>query len=199
MPGATTSRNARGRLPGKTTNKVVLADGGRYDRRQSSFSVPGMGDDRQMTAIEVERKLVDDFDLIAQGLQRDRDWLVRRMVECYMAYEGTDILGEVQASAGMDDDQLESVFNGMAVAIASPSKVGDVDSSPLDRVPPETMRRGRNLLPAILARASLRNRRERIALFERPKNSCTNKTGTDGVAAPDHRDADGETSRAKPT
>lgn len=53
-------------------------------------------------SLRVPAELVEAFDAIAKGMERDRSWVMLRALKQYLDSEGADVLRELEGIAALD-------------------------------------------------------------------------------------------------
>ena len=53
-------------------------------------------------SLRVPAELVEAFDVIAKGMERDRSWVMLRALKQYLDGEGADLLRELEGIAALD-------------------------------------------------------------------------------------------------
>jgi len=53
-------------------------------------------------SLRVPAELVEAFDTIARGMERDRSWVMLRALKQYLETEGTDVLRELEGIAAIE-------------------------------------------------------------------------------------------------
>ncbi len=53
-------------------------------------------------SLRVPAELVEAFDAIAKGMERDRSWVMLRALKQYLEEEGADVLRELEGIAALD-------------------------------------------------------------------------------------------------
>lgn len=67
---------------------------------RDEFAMPNQ--DRSQVSLRLPTELVTAFDDIAEVLDRDRSWIMRKALEQYLANEGNDILCDAEGLAELD-------------------------------------------------------------------------------------------------
>ncbi len=67
-------------------------------------------------SLRVPAELVEAFDAIAKGVERDRSWVMLRALKQYLDGEGADVLRELEGIAAADRGELFDFDEVMAEA-----------------------------------------------------------------------------------
>jgi predicted transcriptional regulator len=81
-------------------------------------------------SLRIPTDLVEAFDAIAKGLERDRSWVMLRALKQYLDAEGADVLRELEGIAALDrgegvdfDEAMDELDAIIDAAVQRRSKV----------------------------------------------------------------------------
>ncbi|ARJ68156.1 transcriptional regulator [Magnetospirillum sp. ME-1] len=81
-------------------------------------------------SLRVPTELVEAFDTIAKGMERDRSWVMLRALKQYLDSEGADVLRELEGIAALDrgegvdfDEAMDELDAIIDAAVQRRSKV----------------------------------------------------------------------------
>ncbi len=67
-------------------------------------------------SLRVPTELVEAFDTIAKGMERDRSWVMLRALKQYLETEGADLMRELEGMAAADRGEMFDFDEVMAEA-----------------------------------------------------------------------------------
>ena len=67
-------------------------------------------------SLRIPAEMVESFDTIAKGMERDRSWVMLRALKQYLDEEGADVLRELEGLASAERGELVDFDDVMAEA-----------------------------------------------------------------------------------